>query len=146
MNDARPESVEEALARARAHGRSAAAESVAALSALLDAGALATGGLGDEGALATLRETLDRVRRWLDPEGGRDADSVLEGVRAALDEEVERWEEKSREDPDARAILRAFLAVREVIWEFSERSRPKPDAPESARPPRSQPRRVPVEG
>jgi len=144
MNEPTEETVEDALRRARAHGRLAAAESVAALSALIDAGALSAGPLQEEGALATLRETLDRVRMWLDPEGGRDAVSVLESVSAALDEEVERWEEKSREDPDARAILRAFLAVREVIWEFSARSAPAANAPESARPAR--PRRVPVEG
>ena len=143
MTESNPETVEEALRRARAHGRLAAAESVAALGALLDAGALSTGSLQEEGALATLRETLERIRLWLDPEGGRDAASVLESVSAALDEEVERWEEKSREDPDARAILRAFLAVREVIWEFSARAGTPAGAPEPAH---ARARRVPVEG
>ena len=146
MTEPAAETVEEALARARQHGRAAAAEGLAAVQALLEAGALASGrpATGD-GSLATLRETLLRVRRWLDPDGGRDGALLLEGVSQALDEEIQRWEEKSKEDPDARTILRAFLAVREVVWEFSAR----PDgaaAADGARESGTPPRRVPVEG
>lgn len=149
MNETAPESVAEALARARHHGRAAAAEGLAALQALVEAGGLSTGNALDEGAIATLRETVQQVRRWLDPDGGRDAASVLEGVSQALDEEIQRWEEKSREDGEARTILRAFLAVREVVWEFASRSddgraNASPATTRAKSP--SRPQRVPIEG
>ena len=145
MTETPPESVEEALERARRHGLASAAEGLAALQALAEAGALAAGRSIDEGSLATLRDTLVRVRRWLDPDGGRDAASVLEGVSQALDEEIHRWEEKSKDDADARTILRAFLAVREVVWEFAARSDGRHASPAAAAA-HSAPRRVPVEG
>lgn len=145
MSENAPESVEEALARARRHGRAAASEGLAALQALLEAGALSAGRAVDEGSLATLRDTLARVRRWLDPEGGRDAASVLDGVSQALDEEIQRWEEKSKDEPDARTILRAFLAVREVVWEFTSRTDGAVAQAGSATASET-PRRIPVEG
>ncbi len=145
MSENAPESVEEALARARRHGRAAASEGLAALQALVEAGALSAGRRIDEGSLATLRDTLARVRRWLDPNGGRDAASVLEGVSQALDEEIQRWEEKSKQDSDARTILRAFLAVREVVWEFASRTDSAMSEAGSTTASRT-PRRVPVEG
>ncbi len=144
MNEQAPESVEEALARAREHGRRAASEAVAALQALVEAGALTRGPLEADGQLATLRSALERVRQWLDPEGGKDPAAVLAGISQVLDEEILRWEEKSREDPEARTILRAFLAVREVLWELTARDSGKPDDDGTAR--QSKPRRVPVEG
>ncbi len=145
-----PESASEALARARQHGRKAATEALAAVQALLDAGALAGMGVPARGsAAAPLIESLERARDWLggDPDG-----PVLEGVFDALDEEVGRWEQRSREDPDARLVLRAFLAVREVLWEVSRRgsAAARPEAPPRPReeaktaPPKL--RRVQVEG
>ncbi len=145
MNENAPDTVEEALARAQRHGRAAGAETLAALQALVEAGGLAAGSPLDEGALATLRETVVHLRRWLDPEGGRDAASVLAGVSQALDEEIQRWEEKSKDDSDARTILRAFLAVREVVWEFSSRAGAA-GLERSPAPSQTAPRRVPVEG
>ena len=139
-----PQTVDEALARARTHGRRAASEAVAALQALIEAGALTQGPLADEGQLATLRHALQRAQVWLDPEGGRDPAEVLAGITQVLDEEVLRWEARSREEPEARAILRAFLAVREVLWELSAREGGKPES--DAAPAPSAPRRVPVEG
>lgn len=115
--------VEEALERARRHGRASAAEAVAALRALLDAGVLAAGRSPAEGTLTPLLETLDNLRAWLDPEGGRGAADLLAGVTEALDEEIGRWEARSRQDPEARSVLRAFLAVREVLFEVSARQR-----------------------
>jgi len=138
-----PQTVEEALARARDHGRRAASETLAALQALIEAGALTRGPLADEGQLAMLRSALERARQWVDPEAGRDAASVLAGISQVLDEEVLRWEEKSRQDPEARTILRAFLAVREVLFELTARDGGKP-APEET--PATGVQRVPVEG
>jgi hypothetical protein len=144
--------VEEALLRARRHARASAAEAVAALRALMDAGVLAAGRSPSEGTLAPLAETLDNLRAWLDPEGGRDGADLMAGVTEALDEEVARWEARSRQDPEARSVLRAFLAVREVLFEVAaRRTAPKESAAEAAEPPEPTPmptrvQRISVEG
>ena len=44
--------------------------------------------------------------------------------------EIERWEARSARDPDARAVLRAFLGLRELLWELGLRSDAKAE-PES---------------
>jgi len=138
--------VEEALLRARRHGRAAAAEAVAALRALMDAGVLAAGRSPSDGTLAPLAETLDNLRAWLDPEGGHDGADLIASVTEALDEEVARWEARSRQDPEARSVLRAFLAVREVLFEVSARRAPAKEsgagAPKPAPAPTPMPTRV----
>jgi hypothetical protein len=45
----------------------------------------------------------------------------MDEVAAALDAEIARWEASSRDDPEARAVLRAFLGVREILWEVGLR-------------------------
>jgi len=153
---ATPTSVEEALARARQHGQAALAETLATLGALLDAASLAaTGTAGDSGRMAPFARTLEQLRGWLDPSGSRDAAALLESFLAALDAEIGRWEKRSGQDPEARAVLRAFLAVRELLWEAGARpaeQRSTQQPPRAARPgparvrgPRRA-RRVPVEG
>ena len=42
-------------------------------------------------------------------------------LSAAIEIEIKRWEERSRTDPDARLVLRAFLGMRELLWEVSTR-------------------------
>lgn len=117
-----PSSPAEALAEARAHALRAAAEAAAALRALLDAATLAARGeAAAAGRLAPLAETLDQLSAWLSPEQESDADAVLRALADGLDAEIARWEAKSREDPEARSVLRAFLAVREVLWELGSR-------------------------
>lgn len=50
----------------------------------------------------------------------------------ALEAEILRWETRSKTDPDARPVLRAFLGLREILWEFGVRapgdSEPTPEA------------------
>jgi hypothetical protein len=120
---AAPETVEEALSRARDHGRLAAAESVAAIQALLDAAALALSGRAAEGdaILGPLSRSLDELRALIAPDDSGFGASVLDALFDALDAEIARWEERSREDPNARSVLRAFLGVREILWEISTR-------------------------
>jgi len=48
----------------------------------------------------------------------------------ALEAEILRWEMLSKTDPDARPVLRAFLGLREILWEFGVRA---PVEPEPAR-------------
>ena len=153
----------EALAEARKHAQRAAAESAAALRALLDAAALATSGeTAAAGRLAPLAEALERIAAWLHPEGEESGEAVLRALADGLDAEIARWEARSREDPEARSVLRAFLAVREVLFEMSTRfATPRKDEaappedtdtversprPRRARRPRRRVERVAVEG
>jgi hypothetical protein len=120
---AAPETVEEALRRARVHSRAAAAESVAALQALLDAAALVLSGRAAEGdaVLGPLSQSLDELRALIAPDDSHLGSSLLNALFDALDAEIARWELRSREDPNARSVLRAFLGVREILWEISSR-------------------------
>jgi hypothetical protein len=119
---AAPRSAGEALARAREHARLAAAEGLAAFRLLLDAGALATAGTpsaevdGLAGLTARLAE-LDAALRE-----GTSANALVGALAAALDTEIGRWEERSADDAEARAVLRAFLGLRELLWELGVRA------------------------
>lgn len=128
-------SVSEALSRAGRHARNAVSESILAVRALLDAISLLQGG-----APAASNRALEQVAVWLEQlaagvagDGGRD-ESLTRALAEALDLEIERWERRAREDPDARAVLRAFLGVRELLWELGIRPQPKRGAPEETRP------------
>jgi hypothetical protein len=138
-----PEQPNDALARAREHGLAAAAETVAAIHALLDAAALAASGEPSKlhpmlGPLATLLADLERRLENHEP-GAR----VVDAISEALDVEIGRWEERAQEDPEARAVLRAFLGLRELLWEFGVRRRSRTPS-DGRRGGRVQ--RVPVEG
>jgi hypothetical protein len=118
-----PQDALEALARARGHARLAAAEAVAALRALLDAAGLAAAGApSDElrglSALARRLDALDAELR----EGSASEGALVRALAGALDAEIARWQQRSAEDPDARAVLRAFLGLRELLWELGVRS------------------------
>jgi hypothetical protein len=131
-----PSTPAEALAEARLHAQRAAAESAAALRALLDAATLAARGEpAAAGRLAPLAEALERIAAWLHPEGDQSGDAVLRALADGLDAEIARWEAKSREDPEARSVLRAFLAVREVLFEMSTRfATPRKEEPVATTP------------
>jgi hypothetical protein len=129
-----PRSADEALARARQHGLAALAESVLALRALVDAASLAATGAPSD-AHATLSGAsawLDQIAEQMQAGAGSRGAPWLDAVARVLDAEIERWETRGREDPEARAVLRAFLGVREILWEFglrpspTERSEPEP--------------------
>lgn len=149
-----PSNVDEALRRSAQHARNAIAEALLAGHALLDAVALATTGraasartdeprthIGQAG-LASLAE---RIRLLAHSVRGKEADLPEDWTHAileALDQEIHRWEERSRGDPDARAVLRAFIGLRELLWEFGLRdgqaagphnSEPEPDRSASDR-------------
>jgi len=157
-----PKNVAEALNRARLHGRAAAAESFAAVRAMIDAAALTSGGSASDasrllGPIAKLFESLGNEL------GGNAVDGstrILESIASAVDDEIAVWEEQARTDTEARTVLRAFLGLREVMWEFGVRrasptpkngtadksragGRPRPQAP---RPTRPRVQRVPVQG
>lgn len=149
-----PRTGAEALERARDHARVAAAEAIKALHAVLDAAALAGAGSPAEAhrLLGPAARLLTQLARDLG--SGRDsaAESLLESVARAVDEEVARWEQRAQDDADARAVLRTFLGLRELLWEVGgrpsagdaqsgpARRRPKPGGP------RRRVQRVTVEG
>jgi hypothetical protein len=118
----KPKNVEEALGLARQHGRAAAAEATAAVRALLDAAALgSTGKLsGEVRGLHAVDAMLDDLHRWL--EGGQASTAVVVALADALEAEIRRWEARSAKDEEARAVLRAFLGLRELLWELGVRA------------------------
>jgi len=117
--DTPPETVQEALARARGHSRAAAAEALAALRSLLDAASLAAAGTPAKHnrGLAALTRLLDDLSTQLGSDTGL-PESLVTAIAEAVDVEIARWEQRAREDANARAVLRAFLGLREVLWEF----------------------------
>jgi hypothetical protein len=127
-----PVDVAEALARARVHARGAASESILAVHALLDAAALASSGLPSEASrlLAPLAQWLESVAQGLAPDSDATSSPLLTALADALDAEIARWEARAGEDAEARAVLRAFLGVRELLWEFGLRRRER--APEAS--------------
>jgi hypothetical protein len=131
-----PRTLEEALERARRHGLAALAESVSAARALVDAAALAATGAPSDAHdwLARATASLDAAAEHARAGAGRPLGPWLDAISDALDDEIERWEEKSRVDPEARAVLRAFLGVREILWEFGLRTRDGEDAPRASHP------------
>lgn len=154
-----PVDVADALARARQHARTAASEAVAAVHALLDAAALASSGLPAEASawLAPIARSLEAVSAGLAPDADAVSAPLLAALAEALDAEIARWEQRARDDAEARAVLRAFLGVRELLWELGLRRRepaaaarePGPDgAGRAPRPVRRRARvqRVPVQG
>ena len=144
-SDAPPATLEEALARAREHGRLALAEALNTLQALLDAAALAGSGkpLQSHRQLAPLARLLEGLSSDLAGRGGDGPEPLLASIADALDVEIARWEKRARDDLDARAVLRAFLGLREILWELGVRPEPRRTRQQPARP-RIQ--RVPVQG
>lgn len=151
-----PESVEQALSQAGRHARAALAETLAALHALMDAASLLASGEAANAnrVLGPLARLVDSLGSELD--GDREAAALLGALAEALDSEITRWEARASDDEEARAVLRAFLGLRELLWEFGVRREPDPGGRGRRRPRkagRSEPtrkgrrvRRVPVEG
>ena len=136
----------EALREAGRHARVAAAEAALALRALLDAAALfGTGAPAqDHAVLRDAAAWLEASARGMAPENGSDA-SLAQALAGALDAEIARWEARAAQDPEARAVLRAFLGVRELLWELGVRPSPPAGAagaPRSPEPPAARRRRI----
>jgi hypothetical protein len=121
--EAPPQSAIEALDRVQRHARAAFGEAALAARALFDAASLASTGVPADahGALAGAGSWLGGLAERALDGTTRGTPSWLEAVAGALDQEIQRWEALGRDDPEARAVLRAFLGVREVLWEFGLR-------------------------
>jgi len=159
----RPERAAEAAARARRHAHAAIVEALASVSALLDASSLALNGqaAARNALFGPIARILEGLRAEIDGSATTgEVAALLHSIAEALDAEIARWERRAETDPEARAVLRAFLGLRELLWEFGIRresdagasakgsTRParKKGSPTAAR--RKQPRvqRVTVEG
>ncbi|MBB85224.1 MAG: hypothetical protein CL931_15560 [Deltaproteobacteria bacterium] len=129
-----------AIARARTHVGNAARESVAAIAAILEAGGRASGLDAEQTerlAAEVARRFEAQVERLRD--GAVFPDGLARPLEEALAREIERWETRSERDPDARAVLRAFLGLRELLWELGVRGEPSAEPTASPRPPESRP-------
>ncbi len=135
--EAPPASVDEALARARDHALAAAAELGGAARALLDAASLSATGAPSEAhlALRLVSRGIEELVRVLG-RSQRAPASLLNALADALDAEIARWQERADEDAEARAVLRAYLGVREILWELGVRRRPAQQGRGSGEPPR----------
>jgi hypothetical protein len=120
---------EEALQRARAHLQQATLEGLEAARALVEA-AMYTSGLAGASAdslVGNVQRSLADLIAALRENGTFILPAVLaEPLAAALEAEIKRWEQRSRVDPDARPVLRAFLGLRELLWELGMRREPPP--------------------
>ncbi len=141
--DAAGETASQALERARVHAARAMGEALAAARALLDAAAIGWSGRPSEAhtALRGIAEVLDeQSARFAEGAGGVPA-AMMSTIVEALDEEIARWEQRASTDPDARAVLRTFLGLREILWEFGLRS----DGPGEGETPPQRPRHKPIQ-
>ena len=66
----------------------------------------------EKGLPDTFRALLARLAEQL---------KILDQQVGELEAEIERWEARAGDDPEARAVLRAFLGLRELLWEFGIR-------------------------
>jgi hypothetical protein len=110
--------------------------------ALLDAASLAVSGAPSEAhrLLGPLAGILERLATELNADVGRDAAALLDAISQALDSEIVRWEERAGNDVEARAVLRAFIGLRELLWEFGVRHESEGDEGDST--PRRAPRKA----
>jgi hypothetical protein len=140
--------LEEALERAGRHARTALAEALAAGRAMVEAAALASTGrpITEDGALGLVLRTLDELGESLSAGMEGPAAGLLRSVVEALDAEIARWEARASDDPEARAVLRAYLGLREILWELGVRPDAEPRSSGSERPRPGRVQRVPVEG
>jgi hypothetical protein len=140
--------LDEALARAARHGRTAVAEALAAGRALVEAAALASTGrpVSENGALGLVLRTLDELGESLAAGMEGPAAGLLRSVVEALDAEIARWEARAGDDPEARAVLRAYLGLREILWELGVRPEAEPRSGKRRSDRSGRVQRVPVEG
>ena len=139
------EEVEQALGRAREHLRTSTLEGLEATRALLEAAMHASGltATSPDSMLRQLQDQLEELISVLRNSASFALPRALaEPLSAAIDAEIKRWEQRSESDPDARLVLRAFLGMRELLWEISVRG-DDPRDPAGPRPntrPRQSPR------
>lgn len=142
--DRADESVRQAIERAAHHAGLALAQGVASARALLDAASI---GVTGESAqthqhLSEFARALDQIGEALSGENSPLSNTALSALLEALDSEIARWEIRSQTDADARAVLRAFLGLREFLWELGLRPKAAESEPKAPAESGSQPETV----
>ncbi len=137
--------VDQALHRARKHLRISTVEAFEGARALLEA-AMHSSGLtsaSPDSLVGQIQRQLDDVIAALRGDAPLVMPRALaKSLGGAIDAEIKRWERLSQTDSDARLVLRAFLALREFLWEIGmhvdeaemqdePRSSAQPDNPEA---------------
>ena len=112
-----------ARARARRHAKNAVGEALETMRALLDAASLAASGAPAAASplFASVEGWIARASRGFSADSGL-TDGLAAEIAAALEQEIARWEQRAKSDDDARPVLRAFLGLREVLWELGVRA------------------------
>lgn len=135
--------VDEALQRARQHLRNSALEGAQAISTLIEATMHASDitSVAADSMIGQIQQQLADLIAVLKGNSNFSMPRALaEPLAAALDAEIRRWEHRSQSDPDARLVLRAFLGLRELLWEMgmrdSEQEAPA-SSPDKPSPPRN---------
>jgi hypothetical protein len=97
-------------------------EAIAAVHALLDAASIGWSGRPSEAhtALRGLSDLLDEQQRRFEGSDGLPT-PVMNAILEAVEKEITRWENRASRDGEARAVLRTFLGLREILWEFGLR-------------------------
>lgn len=125
-----PGSIDEALRRSARHARNAVAESLLAALALLDAVSIGLAGRPASGEparedvahpLARLSRRIESLAAMVRADEAGLPDALVRAILEALEVEIGRWEARARDDREARAVLRAFLGLREILWELGVR-------------------------
>lgn len=120
-----PDTVEQALAQSLQHARNSASEALMAARKLMDALSIL---LSNEPVVrhaqpdSPIAHLAQAIERWAGAVRGPEPEypsPELRSILQALDAEIERWEKRASSDPDARTVLRAFLGMREILWEFN---------------------------
>jgi len=139
------DALSQALGRANLHAQRALSEGIAAARALLDIASLGVWGAPAESnrSLGEIAKMLDQLTDTLAGDPDAASRGPLRAVLDSLEVQIARWEERSHDDPDARAVLRLFLGLREVLWEFGLRpsDAAEKQTPDLARTPASAPSR-----
>jgi len=96
---------------------------VETLRALLDLGSLSTSGVPAHShrILARIAALLEELAASLGTSDSKRNASLGRALADAIDLEIARWEARAEDDPEARAVLRAFLGLRELLWEIGVR-------------------------
>ncbi len=124
------DAISQSIGRAHQHTQRALSEAVSAARALLDVASLSIGGTpaASYPPLKEIAQAFDQLAASLAGDADAAGSGPLRAVLEALEVQIATWEERSREDADARAVLRAFLGLREILWQLGLRPSPDPKA------------------
>ena len=115
------EDIDDALDRARQHGRAARDEAIEGLRVLLEVASDVSHASPGPGT-ALVDEIIRGIDAGLTRIGSGGGFELPSGIGLSLDRalgaEIARWEERVKSDELARPVLRVFGGMRELLWEL----------------------------